>query len=26
MATTFGLYHIVYGLAVMFYAHRHGNG
>jgi len=26
MAGTFGLYHIVYGLAVMFYARRYGNG
>jgi hypothetical protein len=25
MAGTFGFYHIIYGLAVMFYA-RHGNG
>lgn len=26
MAGTFGLYHIIYGLAVTFYARRHGNG
>lgn len=26
MAATFGLYHIIYGLAVMFYGRRHGNG
>ena len=26
MATTFGLYHIIYGLAVMFYGSRQGNG
>jgi hypothetical protein len=26
MAATFGLYHIIYGLAVMFYGRHHGNG
>jgi hypothetical protein len=26
MAATFGLYHIIYGLAVTFYARRYGNG
>jgi hypothetical protein len=26
MAATFGLYHIIYGIAVMFYGRHHGNG